>query len=98
LFELGTGGTVIPEPADQQCGIFNAAFRHGVSNKTWEPYCDRRSGRRNSINQESSWLKLDAEQVPSCDGVKCEKSRRIYDLNAVSIISLKSSLSCPESQ
>ncbi|KRY88333.1 hypothetical protein T4D_10949 [Trichinella pseudospiralis] len=32
---LGTGGTVIPEPADQQCGIFEAALRHGVSNKTW---------------------------------------------------------------
>ncbi|KRZ23778.1 hypothetical protein T4B_3136 [Trichinella pseudospiralis] len=31
---MGTGGTVIPEPADQQCGIFDAAFRHGVSNKT----------------------------------------------------------------
>ncbi|KRZ23953.1 hypothetical protein T4B_5748 [Trichinella pseudospiralis] len=29
---LGTGGTVIPEPPDQQCGIFEAAFRHGVSN------------------------------------------------------------------
>ncbi|KRY81347.1 hypothetical protein T4D_17131 [Trichinella pseudospiralis] len=81
---LGTGGTVIPEPADQQCGIFEAALRHGVSNKTWRTllcegsledigslrsilYKDRRSGRRSSINQESSWLKLDAVQVPSCD-------------------------------
>ncbi|KRX99123.1 hypothetical protein T4B_7393 [Trichinella pseudospiralis] len=75
---LGTGGTVIPEPADQQYGIFEAALRHGVSNKTWRTllcegslrsilYKDRRSGRRSSINQESSWLKLDAVQVPSCD-------------------------------
>ncbi|KRY81160.1 hypothetical protein T4D_7179 [Trichinella pseudospiralis] len=38
---LGTGGTVIPEPADQQCGIFEAALRHGVSNKTWRTlFCE----------------------------------------------------------
>ncbi|KRZ20958.1 hypothetical protein T4B_8430 [Trichinella pseudospiralis] len=72
---LGTGGTVIPEPADQQCGIFEAALRHGVSNKTWRTLLCEGSledtgpskRHKSSINQESSWLKLDAVQVPSCD-------------------------------
>ncbi|KRZ44119.1 hypothetical protein T4C_3616 [Trichinella pseudospiralis] len=38
---LGTGGTVIPEPADQQCGIFEAALRHGSVTRPGEPYCVR---------------------------------------------------------
>ncbi|KRY69969.1 hypothetical protein T4A_8970, partial [Trichinella pseudospiralis] len=75
---LGTGGTVIPEPPDQQCGIFEAAFRHGVSNNKIlrTLLCE---GLLEDIGP-SKWYKK----------VKCEKSRRIYDLNAVSIISLKS--------
>ncbi|KRZ30937.1 hypothetical protein T4B_6197 [Trichinella pseudospiralis] len=72
---LGTGGTVIPEPADQQCGIFEAALRHGVSNKTWRTlFCEGSledigpsKRHKSSINQEWSWLKLYAVQVPPCD-------------------------------
>ncbi|KRZ29675.1 hypothetical protein T4C_5688 [Trichinella pseudospiralis] len=70
---LGTGGTVIPEPADQQCGIFEAALRHGVSNKTWRTLLCEGSLEDIGVvvvevgpvvvnRVDNSWI-----QVPSCD-------------------------------
>ncbi|KRX20424.1 hypothetical protein T07_7079 [Trichinella nelsoni] len=72
---LETGGTVIPIPADQHCGIFENGISPPVNTiRFYKSYCVR-------LRFGSSLTWLETKQVRACDQVKCEYRRRNYDLN-----------------